>query len=68
MSKLLTDTFLKEENRLPGEQVDCQRNSRGTKDHLLLDEAVLRDHKKRSTNLAMAWRDYQKVYDMISHS
>ena len=68
MSKLLTDTFLKKENILPGEQVDYQRNSRGTKDHLLLDEAVLRDHKKRTTNPAMAWRDYQKVYDMISHS
>ena len=37
-------------------------NSRGTKDQLLLDETVLRDCKRRSTNFAMDW------VDMIPHS
>ena len=29
---------------------------------------VLRDCKKRHTNLAMAWIDYKKAYDMVPHS
>jgi len=39
-----------------------------SKDQLLLDKAVLRDCKQRSTNLAMAWIDYRKAHDMIPHS
>ena len=33
-----------------------------------MDKAVLKDCKRRSTNLPMAWIDYRKAYDMISHS
>ena len=33
-----------------------------------MDKAVLKDCKRRSTNLAMAWIDYRKAYDMIPHS
>ena len=29
---------------------------------------MLKDCKRRSTNLARAWIDHQKVYDMIPHS
>ena len=29
---------------------------------------VLRDGKRRRTNLAMAWVDYRKAYDMVPHS
>jgi hypothetical protein len=50
------------------EQKGCIRNSRGTKDHLMLDKAILRDSKKRRTNLAVCWIDYQKAYDMLPHS
>ena len=46
--------FLEEEKILPEEQKRCQRKSGGTKDQLLLDKAVLRGCKRRSTNLAMA--------------
>ena len=56
-----------EEKILPEEQKGCKGNSRGTKDQVLLDKAVLTDCKRRSTHLAMAWTDYQKAY-MISHS
>ena len=28
----------------------------------------LRDCKRRHTNLAMAWIDYKKAYDMVPHS
>ena len=33
-----------------------------------MDKTVLRDCKKKSINLAMAWIDYRKAYDMIPHS
>ena len=36
------------------EQKGCRRNSRGTKDQLLIDKMVLNDCKKRHTNLGMA--------------
>ena len=47
-------SFSEEEKILPGEQKGLKRNSGGTKDQVLLNKAVLRDCKRRSTNLAMA--------------
>ena len=29
---------------------------------------VIRNCKRRKTNLAMAWIDYKKAYDMVPHS
>ncbi len=75
MWKLLTGmiaeemyTYLERENLLPEEQKGCRRGSRGTKDQLLIDKTVLRDCRKRHTNLAMAWIDYKKAYDFVPHS
>ena len=45
-----------------------QEKSRGTKDQLLIDKTILRDCRKRHTNLGMAWIDYKKAYDMVPHS
>ena len=45
-----------------------QRGSRGTKNKLLIDKTVLKDCKKRHTNLSMAWIDYRKAYDLVQHS
>ena len=53
---------------LPVEQKGCRRRTRGTKDQLLIDKMVLRDSKKRHTNLSMAWIDYKKAFDMVPHS
>ena len=50
------------------EQKGCRRSTRGAKDHLMLDKTILRDSKKRSTNLAIGWIDYQKAYDLLPHS
>ena len=50
------------------EQKGCKRRSRGTKDQLLIDKAILKDCKRRHTNLAMAWIDYCKAYEMVPHS
>ena len=44
-----------------------QEKSRGTKDQLLIDKTILRDCRKRHTNLGMAWVDYKKAYDMVPH-
>lgn len=47
---------------------NSKRKSRGTKDQLLIDKTILKDCKKRKTNLAIAWIDYRKAYDFVPHS
>ena len=61
-------SHLERENVLPSEQKGCRKGSHGTKDQLLIDKTVLRDCKRRHTNLGMAWIDCKKVYDMVPHS
>ena len=60
--------MLEESDILPTEQKGCRKKSRGTKDQLLIDKMILADCKKRQKNLAMAWVDYKKAYDMVPHS
>ena len=61
-------SHLERENVLPSEQKGCHKGSRGRRDKLLIDNMVLRDSKRKHTNLAMAWIDYKKAYDMVPHS
>ena len=35
---------------------------------LFIDKTVLKNCRNMTTNLAMAWIDYKKAYDMLSHS
>lgn len=56
------------EGLFPDEQKGCKKKSRGTKDQLLIDKMVLRNSRRRKTNLSMAWIDYKKAYDMVPHS
>ena len=60
--------YLERERILPKEQKGCRKRRRGTKDQLLIDKAILKDCRKRHTNLAMAWIDYRKACDMEPHS
>ena len=53
---------------LPEEQKGCRKGSRGTNDLLYIDRAVIKEVKSRNKNLAMAWIDSKKAYDMVSHS
>ena len=53
---------------LKDEQKGCRKGSRGTKDQLLVDKAILKNCRRRLTNLSMAWIDYKKAYDMVPHS
>ena len=59
---------LEDKNLFPHEQKGCKKKSRGTKDQLLIDKTILRDCKNRKVNLAVAWIDYRKAYDMTPHS
>ena len=71
MTGVLADVvyaFLESESVLVEEQKGCKRKSRGTKDQLLIDKAVLKECKRRKSNMAMAWVDYKKAYDMVPHS
>ena len=60
--------FLDMNEKLPVQQKGCRKESRGTKDELLIDKTILRDCRKRHTNLGMAWINYKKFYDMVPHS
>ena len=75
MWKLLTGiiserlfNYLEETNTIPHQQKGCKRKCRPTKDQLLIDKIVMMNSKRRNTNLSMAWIDYKKAFDMISHS
>ena len=75
MYKLLTGiiaedlySHIEDQQLFPDEQKSCKKRSRGTKDRLIIDKTVLKDCSNRKTNLAMAWIDYKKAYDMASHS
>ena len=58
---------LENENLLLEEQKGCRHASRATRDQFLIATAVIRNCKRRKTNLNMAWVDFRKAYDMISH-
>ena len=67
MTGILTEKMYchsKRENVLASEQKGCRKGSRGTKDQLFIDKTVLRDCKKRHTNLVKVWIGYKKGYDM----
>ena len=46
----------------------CRKFRKGTKDHFLIDKAVLKDLKCRKNNLAQGCIDYQKAYDLVRNS
>ena len=60
--------FLEGEELLPEEQKGCRKKSRGTNDQLFKDKMVMEEVMQRKRNVAMAWVDYKKAYDMVPHS
>ena len=61
MWKLITGTipksiynFLDVNDKLPVEQKECKKESRGIKDQLLIDKMILCGCRKGHTNLGMA--------------
>ena len=61
-------SHLEGENELPSEEKGCCKGNHKTKYQLLIDKKVLKDHKRRHTNLAMARIDYKKAYDIAPQS
>ena len=54
-------------NLIPEEQKGNRRDSWGTKDQLLIDKMILRNSRQCKTNLHVAWIDYKKVFDSLTH-
>ena len=57
--------FLDVNDKLPIGQKGRKKKSRGTKDQLLIDKMILRDCRKRHSNLGMAWIGYKKTYELV---
>ena len=58
---------LNQQNLLLEEHKGCRRRTRGTKDQVLIDKAVVRNSRRRKTNLNVAWVDFRKTYDMVPY-
>ena len=52
----------------PEEQKGCRKRSRGTAELFYIVEHILNESKTRRKNLAIAWIDYKKAYDMVLES
>ena len=50
------------------EQKGCRKGSRGTAELLYINQHIQNESKTRQKNLAMAWIDYKKAYDMVLQS
>ena len=59
---------LDQEKLLPEEQKGCRKGFRRTNDLFCIDRAVIKEVESRNKNLAMAWVDYKKAYNMVPHS
>ena len=60
--------YLEKNMLLPEDQKRCRRKCKGTGDLLFIDKMILREVRMRKKNLVVAWIDYKKAYDMVSHS
>ncbi|XP_044760812.1 uncharacterized protein LOC123318260 [Coccinella septempunctata] len=61
-------THLKNNKLLAWEQNGCNKNGRGAKELLVIDNAITKQARKRLKNLSMAWIDYRKAFDSVPHT
>ena len=59
---------LEQNSLIPEERKGNRRKSRGTKDQLLIDKMMLRNAKRRKTNLHVALIDCKKAFESLPHS
>jgi hypothetical protein len=59
---------INDKNLMPKEQKVCCIRPKECKDQLILFKAILREDQRRKKHLCMAWTDYQKVSDSVTHS
>ena len=60
--------YLETKMLLSEQQKGCRRKCKGTGDILFIDKMILQEVRMRKKNLAVAWIDYKKAYDMVPHS
>ena len=60
--------YLEKKMLLPEEKKGCERKCKGTGNLLFIDKMMLWEVRMRKKNLAVAWIDYKKAYDMVPHS
>ena len=53
---------------IPDEQKECCNGSRCTSELHYIDQYILNESKNRRKNIAMAWIDYKKAYDIFPQS
>ena len=61
-------TFFDGSKLLSEKQKGCRNGIRRTNDLLYIDQRMMKEAKQRRKNLAMAWLDYCKAYDLEFHS
>ena len=49
----------------PEKQKRCRKGSKSTRELLYINQHIFNKSKTRRENLAMAWNDYKKAYDMV---
>ena len=59
---------LKSHRLFPEELKGCRKGSRGTSELLLRHQLILNGSNTRGINLAMAWIDIKKAYDVVLQS
>lgn len=61
-------THCEQNGILTEEQKGCKKNTRGCKDHAIVDAVIVGQAVANQRNLSMAYIDYKKAYDSIPHS
>ena len=63
----IVDKYILRSNLWTFDRNYCQMNRRVemTKDQFLIDKVIMKNYRRKLTNLSMAWTDYRKAYDMV---
>jgi hypothetical protein len=61
-------SHLEEHSLLSAEHRGCHYGSKGCKYQLLISKSTSDDCRKRRENLNIAWIDYEKAFDSVTHS
>ena len=68
---IITDrlyTHLTDNEILPFAQKGVRRKSRGCKDQLMIDAAIMADARRMQKDVSFMWIDYKKAYDSVPHA
>ena len=63
-----TCTFIENDKALPLKQKGFKRGSYVCKDQLLINKMLPKHFKSKHQNMSMAWIDYRKVFNSVSHN